>query len=144
MFKKILVATDGSEPSNRAIGVAVQLAKTVGAGIVGMTAVEAYPYAAVGEFSPAAYNDFQAHAAAMANDRLAAVERAARAAGLAYEARMAESSAPYRAIIDAARDAGCDLIVMASHGRRGLGAVLLGSETQRVLTHAECPVLVVR
>jgi nucleotide-binding universal stress UspA family protein len=119
MFKKILVATDGSELSRKAIDVAVQLAKTVGAGIVGMTAVEAYPYAAVGEFSPAAYIDFQAHAAAMANDRLAAVERAA-------------------------RDAGCDLIVMASHGRRGLGAVLLGSETQRVLTHAECPVLVVR
>jgi nucleotide-binding universal stress UspA family protein len=144
MFKKILVATDGSELSHKAIDTAVQLAKSVGAAVVGMTAVEGYPYAAVGEFSPAAYNDFQARAAAMANDRLAAVERAVRAAGLVYDSRMVESTVPYRAIIDAARDAGCDLIVMASHGRRGLGGVLLGSETQRVLTHAECPVLVVR
>lgn len=144
MFTKVLVATDGSELSGKAIDIAVGLAKAVGASVVGMTAVEGYPYATVGEFSPAAYNDYQARAAALANDRLAAVERAARAAGLGYESRMAETAVPYRAIIDAARDAGCDLIVMASHGRRGLGAVVLGSETQRVLTHAECPVLVVR
>jgi nucleotide-binding universal stress UspA family protein len=143
MIARMLVATDGSALSRRAIDTAVDLARSLGAELVGFTAVPAYPYASVGEIKPADYSDFQARAGAVANERLAAVETAARAAGVACTTNMAETAQPWRGIIEAARDKDCDLIVMASHGRAGVSA-LLGSETQRVLTHATLPVLVVR
>lgn len=144
MFKKILVATDGSGLSQRAIDTAVALARSLGAGLVGFTAVEAYPYVDIGQASPAHYNEFQARAAARANARLAAIESAARAAGVPCETVMRQTAQPWRGIVEAAAETGCDAIVMASHGRAGVGAFLLGSETQRVLAHAPVPVVVVR
>ncbi|HTT10714.1 MAG TPA: universal stress protein [Burkholderiaceae bacterium] len=144
MMTKILVTTDGSELSRRAIDAAVDLARNLGAALVGFTAVPAYPYASVGEIKPGDYSDFQARVGALANARLAAVETAARAASVECTTRMAETDQPWRAIIDTARDSGCDVIVMASHGRAGVSGVLLGSETQRVLTHSTLPVLVIR
>ena len=105
MFKRILVATDGSALSQRAVDTAVGLARSLGATLVGVTAVDAYPYVGIGQTEPSAYNEFQARAAA---------------------------------------DAGCDAIVMASHGRRGVSALLLGSETQHVLSQSSLPVIVVR
>jgi nucleotide-binding universal stress UspA family protein len=144
MITKILVATDGSVLSRKAIDAAVDLARGLGAAMVGFTAVPAYPYASVGEIKPADYGDFQARAGALANDRLAAIETAARAAGVTCTTRMAETAQPWRAIVEAARDSGCDVIVMASHGRAGVSGFLLGSETQHVLAHATVPVLVVR
>ncbi|HUL66696.1 MAG TPA: universal stress protein [Burkholderiaceae bacterium] len=112
--------------------------------MVGFTAVPAYSYTSVGEINPADYTEFQARAGALANDRLAAIETAARAAGVACTTTMAETAQPWRAIVETARDSACDVIVMASHGRAGISGFLLGSETQHVLSHATVPVLMVR
>ena len=144
MFAKILVATDGSALSRRAIDTAVDLARGLGAALVGFTALPAYPYASVGEIKPADYSDFQARTGALANERLIVIDSAARAAGVVCTTTMAETAQPWRAIIEAARENDCDLIVMASHGHAGVSGFLLGSETQRVLTHATLPVMVVR
>jgi len=144
MFKKLLVATDGSELSKKAVDTAVALARSLGASLVGVTAVDAYPYAGVGQMEPAAYSEFQAVASAQAFDRLAALETAAREAGVACECLSRQGAPPWRAILDTAAEHGCDAIVMASHGRRGVGALLLGSETQHVLAQSTLPVIVVR
>lgn len=144
MFTKILIATDGSELSNKAVATAVDLARTLNARLVGFTAARPYSYVGVGEIEPHLYAKMQAAAAAEANAALAAVEAAARAAAVQCENVLTETAQPWRGILDAAAARGCDLIVMASHGRAGLGALLLGSETQHVLTHSTLPVLVVR
>ena len=145
MFKgRILVATDGSELSGKATATAVELARAVGADLVAFTALPAYPYAGIGESSGVAAADYQAQAGAEASDRLAQVEQVAAAAGVACHTSMLEDDEPYRAIITAADKHDCGLIVMASHGRRGVQGLVLGSETQRVLTHTARPVLVVR
>jgi nucleotide-binding universal stress UspA family protein len=78
------------------------------------------------------------------NKTLLAVEKAAEEAGVLCETVQEKSAQPYEAIIEAAKKRECDLIIMASHGRRGVGALLLGSETQKVLTHSKIPVLVFR
>jgi nucleotide-binding universal stress UspA family protein len=141
---RILVATDGSELSDAAVTVAIELARAVGAELVAFTALPAYPYAGIGESSGVAAQDHQARAGAEASDRLARVARSAREAGVACHTSMLEDDQPYRAIVAAADKHDCGLIVMASHGRRGVQALVLGSETQRVLTHTQRPVLVVR
>lgn len=147
---KILVSTDGSELSAKAIKTAVELAAALKAGLIGMTAVGAYEYggyADYGDFGEAESRDqssFDAEQGAAAHDRLAVVEQAAQAAGVAYELVMSRASPPWKAILDCARANDCQLIVMASHGRHGLSALLLGSETQKVLAHGDRPVLVVR
>jgi nucleotide-binding universal stress UspA family protein len=141
---RILVATDGSALSARAVETALALARTLGAELVAFTAVPAYPYAGIGESSGVAAADHQASAGAEASERLAAVERQARAAGVACHTSMLESDEPYRAIVLTADKHDCGLIVMASHGRHGVEGLLLGSETQRVLAHTTRPVLVVR
>jgi len=140
----ILVATDGSELSDRAVSTAVELAHALGAQLVAFTAVPPYPYAGIGESSGIASGDYQAGVGAAASERLARVERAAAAAGVPCHTSMLEDHVPHRAIVAAADKHQCGLIVMASHGRRGVGGVILGSETQRVLAHTRCPVLVVR
>ncbi len=144
---KILVPTDGSELSDKAIATAVELAAALKASLIGMTAVGSYAYsgyADYGEEEARDETDFDAAQAAAANDRLAAVERAAKAAGLSYELVMSRKAPPWRAIIDCAAANACQMIVMASHGRSGLGALLIGSETQKVLAYCDRPVLVVR
>jgi nucleotide-binding universal stress UspA family protein len=141
---KILVAIDGSPASGRALTAAIGLAAAVGVELIAFTALPPYPYAGIGESSGVAAADHQARAGAAASERLAAAQQQARAAGVACHTSMLEDDEPYRAIIAAADKHGCGLIVMASHGRRGVRALLLGSETQRVLTHTERPVLVVR
>ena len=141
---KILVATDGSELSDRAVKAAVGLARSLGAELVAFTTLPVYPYAGIGESSGLAAGEHQARAGAEASDRLAYVQRVAAEAGVACHTSMLEDDEPYRAIIAAADKHDCGLIVMASHGRRGVQALVLGSETQRVLTHTMRPVLVVR
>jgi nucleotide-binding universal stress UspA family protein len=141
---KILVATDGSELSDKAATTAVELARALGAQLIAFTAVPPYPYAGIGESSGVASGDHRASVGAEASERLARVERLARAAGVPCHTSMLEDDAPYRAIVAAAGKHHCGLIVMASHGRRGVEGVVLGSETQRVLAHTRRPVLVVR
>jgi len=140
----ILVATDGTALSERAIAAAVELARATGSKLVGFTAVSPYRYAGIGESSGVAAADHQAQVGADASARLAVVERLARAAGVECHTSMLEDDAPYRATIASAERHGCGLIVMASHGRSGVRALVLGSETQRVLAHSTLPVLVIR
>jgi nucleotide-binding universal stress UspA family protein len=142
MTQRILIATDGSEPSLRASQLAVALARSLGASVVGCAALPVYPYHGLGEPAPAE-TAFQAQAAAEANGHLDSIEQAARVAGVAFQ-RVLREGHPDDIILQTAQTESCDLIVMASHGRRGVTALLLGSETQKVLARSSLPVLVVR
>jgi nucleotide-binding universal stress UspA family protein len=144
MFRKILVPTDGSELSVRAIDGAVKMAQRLGAKIVGVTVVEPYAYATLSEYRPEAFEEYEARVAQNASERLAKLEAVAKSASVEVETTIAKSFSPFEAIIDTAQRHACDVIFMASHGRKGLSAVLLGSETQKVLTHSNIPVLVYR
>jgi nucleotide-binding universal stress UspA family protein len=144
MFKRILVPTDGSELSDKAIAAAVDLAGMLKAAVIGMTTVEPYSYANLSEYRPESLDDYEARMEKIGSERLGTIANAAAKAGVAVESVVTKSFSPYEAIIDTAKTKKCDLIVMASHGRRGLNAVLLGSETQKVLTHSTIPVMVYR
>jgi nucleotide-binding universal stress UspA family protein len=144
MFRRILVPTDGSELSDKAIAAAVDLARTLKAAVIGMTTLEPYSYSNLSEYRPETLDDYEARMDQAGAERLGRIADAAARAGVPIETVAVKSFSPYEAIIDTAKDKNCDLIVMASHGRRGLNAVLLGSETQKVLTHSSIPVMVYR
>jgi nucleotide-binding universal stress UspA family protein len=143
MTQRILIATDGSQLSQRAASVAIELARSLGASVVGCAALPVYPYHGVGgEVAPAEVA-FQAQAAAEANGHLDEIERAAAEAGVPFT-RVLREGHPDDIILQTADTENVDLIVMASHGRRGVASLLLGSETQKVLARSHLPVLVVR
>ncbi|GLU31656.1 universal stress protein [Trinickia caryophylli] len=144
MFKHILVPTDGSELSKKAIDGAIDLARSVGARVTAYACLPQYPYSPFSEVVVEAPEDFQARSEREARSHLDEVEQAARLAGVDCSSRTSVHPSPYLGIIEAAEEGGCDVILMASHGRRGLGSLLLGSETQRVLTHTKIPVIVYR
>jgi nucleotide-binding universal stress UspA family protein len=149
MYKRILVSTDGSELSDAAIKEAAKLAKESGAKLVLFHAAPHYHLSPLSEgFSAPGRTDERTLASeameAEAERILASAAKNVNLAGVALEQQFTVSNLPYEAIIEAAKKFQCELIVMASHGRRGLAGVLLGSETQKVLTHATIPVLVVR
>jgi nucleotide-binding universal stress UspA family protein len=145
LFKNVLVATDGSDLAVKAVEQAILFAKEVGAKITAVTVSEPFHLVSVEpsqlEYTPIEYKK---HTEAHAEKVLGAVSDAARLAGVACETLHVEHEHVYQAIIDAASARRCDLIVMASHGRRGISAVVLGSETVKVLTHSKIPVLVYR
>ncbi len=145
MFKHILIPTDGSDLSRKAILYGVQLAKESGAKVTGLTIAEPYrPAAMDAVLIPVDEGDYEEQSRILSEKAVEQVKMAAQAAGVTCETIREVHDQPYRAIIDAALALGCDLIVMASHGRRGLSALLLGSETVKVLTHSTIPVLVYR
>jgi len=144
MFKRILVPTDGSEITSQAVTTAIELAKSVGAQIFTISVKEPFPYSAISEMQPTPPQEFFDAQERIAAKRLQAVVELAKAAGVNCQAHSIEALHPWEAIIDHATNMECDLLVMASHGRRGMSALLLGSETQKVLTHSKVPVLVVR
>jgi len=144
MFKKILVPTDGSDLSARAMDGAVSMAKQLGSRLVGITVIEPYSYSTVSEYRPESVDDYEQRAQATGEARLEPLRRRVAEAGLELDSAVMRAYSPYEAIIEAAARYECDVIFMASHGRRGLSAVLLGSETQKVLTHSRVPVLVFR
>ncbi|HBF50912.1 MAG TPA: universal stress protein [Massilia sp.] len=145
MFKRILIPTDGSSASQRAILAGASLARETGAEIIGLTVTPPFHTLSadpeVLESTPAQYEQ---QARQQAERILADVESAAREAQVPYRIEHASGDSPYEIIISTARDAGCDLILMASHGRKGIKGLLLGSETQKVLVHSAIPVLVYR
>ncbi len=149
MFKHILVSTDGSTLSSKAVSAAVKLAKTTGAKLTGIYVMAPYAPPVYGEgaayvtadLNPRRYKETMAKAARHA---LSAVEIESQTAGVECKTISATHDLPWEAIIRAAKGKKCDLIVMASHGRRGLAGLLLGSETTKVLTHSKIPVLVCR
>lgn len=147
MFKHILVPTDGSPLSSDTARRAVEFAREAGAKITFFFAEPDYPVAFYGEgalIDPTTPEKFAEIAEEQARDILGKAEALAREAGVQCESIARVSDVPYQAIIEAANTAGCDLIFMASHGRRGISGLLLGSETQKVLTHSTIPVLVYR
>jgi nucleotide-binding universal stress UspA family protein len=144
MYKRILFPTDGSEITQKALDSAIALAKLSGAEIYALSVKEPFPYSAISEMQPVPPQEFYDAQERIAAARVQAAAETARAAGLTCHAHTVEAIHPWEAILDHAKTQGCDVIVMASHGRRGVSALLLGSETSRVLTHTTLPVLVVR
>jgi nucleotide-binding universal stress UspA family protein len=145
MYRHILVPTDGSALSQAAVEYAVALAKSVGARVTVLTV--SAPFHALAA-DPAMIADtaeqYAKRVTALVARYLEAAKETALAAGVTFETLHVEHDHPYLAIIETAARKSCDLIVMASHGRSGISAVVLGSETNKVLTHSSIPVLVVR
>ena len=144
MYQRILVPTDGSEITAKAVQTAIALAKLSGAELMTIGVKEPFPYSAISEMQPVPPQEFFDAQERIASTHVKAVMDTARAAGLVCQGHTVEALHPWEAITEHATKSGCDLIVMASHGRRGVAALLLGSETQKVLTHTDLPVLVVR
>ncbi len=145
MFKNVLIATDGSELSWKAVEHGIALAKSSGAKVTVVTV--SLPFH-IFTMDPQVVEDTADQYKKRMQERtaklLSAVANAAKAAGVACDTVHVEHEHPYQAIIDTAVSKGCDLITMASHGRRGVSAIVLGSETVKVLTHTKIPVLVHR
>jgi nucleotide-binding universal stress UspA family protein len=143
MYTNILIPTDGSELAGKAVQHGIALAKRIGAKATVLTVLTPFHTFTIDtqmiEDTPARYKiRMKEHA----EKTLGAAARGAQAAGVACEKVQVEHEHPYQAIIDTARLKGCDLIVMASHGRHGISALVLGSETVKVLTHCKIPVLI--
>ena len=144
MYSRILFPTDGSDITPKALQTTLQLAKLTGAAIDTLAVKEPFPYSAISEMQPVPPQEFFDAQERVAAARVKEVCDTAAAHGVACPPFTVEALHPWEAILEHAKAQGCDLIVMASHGRRGMTALLLGSETQKVLTHSTLPVLVVR
>ena len=143
MHRHILIATDGSELSRSAVGYGIALAKFVNAKATAITVTPSHRFAIVSGWL-ADTAEHKERMAVLAEEYLDIARDAATAAGIGCDLVHREHDQPYQAIIDTASEKLCDLIVMASHGRRGMSAVVLGSETVKVLTYSTIPVLVYR
>ncbi|MGJ7541984.1 universal stress protein [Variovorax sp. LT1R16] len=147
MFKRILIATDGSALSRKAVASGISLAATHGAELVALTVVPRYPmnyFEGAMVFAPEDIARIEKQWTTAAEEMLAAVDARAQRVGVKVKTVTVRSDRVAEAIIAAAQKQQCDLIVMASHGRKGVKRLLLGSETQHVLTHSSLPVLVLR
>jgi len=145
MHTHILIPTDGSDLSDEAIQYGTFLAKAVNAKVTGVTVLTPFHFLAVEPDMVAdTLETYRQRMTTVAAQRLAKVKEATAAVGVSCEVVHIEHEHPYKAIIDVANAKACDLIVMASHGRRGISAIVLGSETLKVLTHSTIPVLVYR
>ena len=145
MFKHILIPTDGSEISAAAIEYGVRFAKEINAKITGITVTTPFHIMAVESISVLNDSrDYDARAKARAMRNLDVIKDAATNAGVEFDLVHASGEHPYEEIVRTAEEKGCDIIFQASHGRRGMQALLMGSETTKVLTHSKIPVLVYR
>jgi nucleotide-binding universal stress UspA family protein len=148
MFNHILLPTDGSKLSDRAVKEGIAFAKEINAKISAIHVVPEFQMVAdegfVAPMSAQFKERFEKESRVRAQQVLDKVEKLAKTAGVAYDGVIVNSDFPYQMIIHTAQKRKCDLIMMASHGRRGLSGLLLGSETAKVLTHSKIPVLVVR
>ena len=143
MFKHILVPVDGSETALFAVQKATALAKAFGSEVTAVYVIDPYPFTGVGADFAYGQDQYLSAASAEAKAALQAVAEQFEGTGLKVNQRVEESSSASRGILDAAQAVGADLIVMGSHGRRGLEKLVLGSVAQRVLAAAVLPVLVV-
>lgn len=148
MFNNILISTDGSRLAAKAIKAGVKLARALGAKVTGVYVMPPYSpplYSEGAMFAPGVSpQGFKKLHEAAARKALAAVEIEAQTAGVACATLHVTAEFPWKGILSAARSRRCDAIAMASHGRGGLGGLVLGSETTRVLAHSKLPVLVLR
>ena len=146
MYRHILIPTDGSELAEHGVANGLSLAKSVGAKVTAIIVEEPFDWLSVSETKgQRAFDELAKHTEQIKKHAASVLNRvvnAAKQAGVPCDTIQVEDARPYQAIIATAGDRGCDLIVMASHGRGGLSAVVLGSVTNKVLTHTESPVLV--
>jgi len=147
MYKHILIPTDGSEVAERAVEAGIEFARWAKARVTGFTAVPEYELPSEGAMSSGCALSMTEHdvrSRTKADEILGRVAERARASGVEFEADFVQSNHPWEAIVAAAHKHGCDLIFIASHGRRGFSALMHGSETHGVLTHCKIPTLVYR
>jgi nucleotide-binding universal stress UspA family protein len=148
MYKKLLIATDGSELARKALEHGLSLAKAVDSSVVILTVTEMWSALEMSrEAASEAVHAIETYEKVEAERARAVLEKAADRAceiGVACETRHVSDRRPSEGILEVARETGCDLVVMATHGRRGVNRVLLGSQTHQVLSHSEIPVLVLR
>jgi nucleotide-binding universal stress UspA family protein len=148
MYKRILIATDGSDLAGKALTHGLALAKALNAPVVvttvteGWNAFEIAHMARLGNRDP--INQFEEMVSSAASNVLGHAAEVAKAQGVTFETVHVRDSHPAEGIIATAKEKGCDLIVMASHGRRGVDRLLLGSQASEVLTHSKVPALIVR
>lgn len=143
MLKKILLTTDGSELSQKAVKAAVDFAASYGSTIVGLAVAETFPDAVIPEIG-AGYDLKGIERDILRQTVLNAdfIADCAKSAGAKYEIHTVKAEHPHEAILKFAAEVGCDSIFMASHGRKGLNKLIMGSQTQKVLAHSKIPVLV--
>jgi nucleotide-binding universal stress UspA family protein len=145
MYAHILIATDGSELADRAVEQGLKLGKTLGSRVTAVTVTEPWTAAVSGEWAVAfPVEEYEKAAAANAQKILARVQEAASRIGMPCETVHVKDQFPAEGIVEEAKTRGCDLIVMASHGRRGIAKFVLGSQATRVLTHSTVPMLICR
>lgn len=148
MYKNILIATDGSELAHRAVRVGLELAKAVGANVSLVTVTERWPIVEVAAQAEMGVKDpighFEALAEKGARSTLDAAAEIAKGIGIECAEVHVKDQAPADAIVATSREIGADVIVLASHGRRGIEKMLLGSVANEVLAHSKVPVLIVR
>ena len=145
MFKHILLPTDGSELSEAAIQKGIQFAKSINAKVTAFHAILPFHvFTLQTEMLEETKEQYEKQSKVNAAQFLEVITKAAEKAGVNCNTHCVISDRPYETIIKSAETHGCDLIMMASHGRSGVQGLLIGSETQKVLTHSKIPVLVLR
>jgi nucleotide-binding universal stress UspA family protein len=147
MFRHILIPTDGSPISAKAAKAGVAIAKETGARVTGYCALEPVYAQIYGEgymITGRSITEVEKHARQVGERHVAGIGKAAKAAGVRFQGHVSKADSPYAGIVAAARSKHCDLIFMASHGRRGIPGLIMGSVTHKVLTHSRIPVLVYR
>ncbi len=146
MFKRILLATDGSEASAHAAALAVGLARTHGALLIAIYVVDPYPYLGVGDLNPVGYQSYMAAAQQIAAQAHSQVETLCKEGGapVSLEVRLIEDATAGNGIVQTAVDTKADLIVVGSHGRTGIARLMLGSVANQVVARSPVPVLVAR
>jgi len=145
MYKHILIATDGSELAQKAVGQGLTLARALGAKATAITVTEPWGATATGEVMIAfPIDEYEKSVASSAATTLSGVADVARKVGIPCDTLHVKDRFPAEGIVETAKQLGCDLIVMASHGRRGIKRMLLGSQANQVVTLSEVPVLICR
>lgn len=144
MFKHILVPVDGSETAQKAVEKAAGLAQAFGSAATVIYVIDPYPFTGLGSDFAYGQAEYLSAATAEAEQAIQAAKKTLALAGIVPQTRVVEEHAAWRGILEAAKTAGADLIVMGSHGRHGLEKIVLGSVAQRVLSHSHLPVFVVR
>jgi nucleotide-binding universal stress UspA family protein len=144
MFKHILVPVDGSPTAQKAVEKAAGLAKAFGSSVTAIYVIDPYPFTGLGSDFAYGQAEYLSAAAIEAKEATQAAQQTLEQAGVNVKTSVVEAHAAWRGILEAAATVGADLIVMGSHGRRGLEKMVLGSVAQRVLSHSTLPVFVVR
>ena len=146
MFKHVLISTDGSPASNKAAKAGISLAKALGAKVTAYYAIESMPpiYSEDYVLDPKVIEGIEKSAHQEGQKYVDTIGKLAKSAGVPFASMVTKASTPYEGIIDAAKKRKCDVIFMASHGRHGLSKLIMGSVTQKVLTHSKTPVVVYR